>query len=83
MSTIDEVRLSALALSLEQRAELASDLLLSLEPEPTTSRADIDVEWTEEIEKRIDSYKRGDVALLDWRESVEQLRQELREPRAS
>jgi putative addiction module component (TIGR02574 family) len=83
MATVDEVRRSALALSHEQREELARDLLLSLEPVSEADSAVISEEWAAEIKRRVESYERGEVTLLDWRESIAQIRQELRQRSAT
>ena len=79
MASVDELRRQALNLSAEHRAELAHDLLLSLEP---VCDDDTNEEWAREIERRSEAYQRGEATALDWRESVEQIREALRESRA-
>ncbi len=76
---IDSLMAQALTLPPEQRAALAHDLLLSLDPVDVAEQAEISEEWAREIERRLEARRAGDVELLDWRESVERLRRELRE----
>jgi putative addiction module component (TIGR02574 family) len=65
-----------LELSPTDRADLARQLLLSLEP--TDVDADADQAWEAEIERRCAAVDRGEVELLDWRTSVERIRNTLR-----
>ena len=81
MNTVDEIRTQLLQLPPRDRAELARDLLLSLEE--TDFDDNVDAEWVEEIESRADAYERGDLTACDWRESVDRLRAALTKRRAS
>lgn len=56
-------------LSLEDRAELARRLILSLEP--TDMEADIEAAWAVEIERRLSAYERGEAAAVDWQAAVD------------
>ena len=58
----------------KDRAELARQLLLSLEPPLTDSQAEVDAAWEAETERRCAQIERGEVAMLDWRESIERIR---------
>jgi putative addiction module component (TIGR02574 family) len=65
----------SLALSPQERAELAEQLLLSLELEkqdPDAPRL-----WAEEIQRRQDDLHTGRVSPVDWREAVQRVRSEL------
>jgi putative addiction module component (TIGR02574 family) len=72
-----ELMQKAMELSAEDRAELARQLIRSLEPE--TPDIDADEAWEAEIERRLQAVDRGDAKLIDWRESVARARHSLRE----
>lgn len=59
-------------LSDRDRAELARQLLLSLEG--IQSESDLDEAWEAEIERRLAAHDRGETAAIDWEESVERAR---------
>lgn len=60
-ASIDELAQATLKLDLEERAELATRLLLSLdEPEP----AEIDRLWEEEASRRLEAYRRGEIEAI-------------------
>ena len=65
-----------------ERAELARQLILSLEPPPTEADADVDAAWEMEIERRLAQVERGEVELLDWRESIRRARENLKKSKA-
>jgi putative addiction module component (TIGR02574 family) len=76
MPVQSDIKARALDLPAEQRAELARELILSLEnqePDPNTAAA-----WEAEIEQRASAVDRGEVTPVDWRESVERIRNSLR-----
>jgi Putative addiction module component len=54
--SIPELRQQAIALPLQERAELANELLLSLE---TPKNDDTSVLWAEESERRFEQYKQS------------------------
>ena len=58
------------------RADLARQLILSLESEEP--QVDVDPAWETEIERRLAAFDRGEVAPVDWRESVERARNSIR-----
>jgi putative addiction module component (TIGR02574 family) len=60
----------------EERATLARELILSLEP--TAFDAGAEAAWEAEIERRLADVDQGNAKLVDWRESVERIRDELR-----
>jgi putative addiction module component (TIGR02574 family) len=61
----------ALKLSPDERAEVAEQLIASLEEAP-----DIDVEqaWQEEVQRRIQQIERGEVKTIPWEEVQRRLR---------
>ena len=74
-----ELREAALALTPEERAILAHELLRSLEapPDPGADEA-----WIAEIEKRARELADGSVVPIDWDEARERIRRRLNTPRA-
>jgi putative addiction module component (TIGR02574 family) len=75
MSIADNVFVQALGLPEDERAALAKQLLLSLEPDDF----DIDSEaaWAVEIEARLDVVERGGYAAQEWREALMEIRSRL------
>ncbi len=75
MSTPSEVLNVAMTLSSEQRSEVAYQLLLSLEP----SGADegVDQAWAEEIQRRRQAIRTGQMPLRDWDEALAAARQSI------
>ena len=76
MSTVDDIFTSAMKLSESDRAALARQLLLSLEPDDFD--ADSDSAWQTEIELRLASVERGGYQASDWREALARVRKSLR-----
>ena len=74
-----ELRDAALALTPEERARLAYELLRSLDafPELGAEKA-----WIAEIEKRARELADGSVTPVDWNEARERIRQRLNSLRA-
>ncbi len=66
----------ALEMSSQDRAEMARQLILSLEPADTA--ADANEAWESEIERRLAKADRGETKLVDYRESVERARRSIR-----
>lgn len=62
----DDVRRAALALAADERAELAAELLVSVEAPTDANRAVIDSLWEAEIERRARRVIGGDAELQDW-----------------
>ena len=77
--SVAEVRELALALSEEDRARLAQELIDSLDPGQPD--AEIEREWLDEMENRAAAFQRGEATADDWQASLERVRQELREGR--
>ncbi|MGA2902652.1 MAG: addiction module protein [Candidatus Korobacteraceae bacterium] len=55
----------ALSLSVEERAELASSLIDSLE---SADSEDIEAAWQEEIARRIENVRAGKATMVPWEE---------------
>jgi len=68
-----------MGLSREERAQLALELMESLEP--SVLDAALEGEWMDEIEARADAFDRGEVQADDWNASLARVRKELREGR--
>jgi putative addiction module component (TIGR02574 family) len=73
MTVTNELLDLALQLPPEERARMARQLLLSLEPE----QADGDHEetWRREIQDRMERLDRGETSTSDWREALGRIRQ--------
>jgi putative addiction module component (TIGR02574 family) len=70
----------ALNLSTKDRAEIARQLILSLEPGEHDD--DVDAAWESEIERRLGQVDRGEAKLLEWRESAERVQKALKQRRS-
>ena len=66
-------------LAREDRAELARQLILSLET--TEPDAGVDEAWEREIARRSEQVDRGEAPLVDWREAIKLSRASLRKNR--
>lgn len=77
--TIDELREAALKLDVAQRESLICELVQSLDIPDTAADVDQDDEWTAELLRRSDEVRSGLVQPRDWRESIADLKQQLRE----
>ena len=75
MSTCNDILAQALGLPVEDRALLARDLLISLESEEIDD--DAEATWLDEIEARSDAVARGEFTAMDWRESLDRIREQL------
>ncbi len=75
MSTQAELILeSALALDPVERAEIAESLILSLDEQRA---AEIEAAWGEEIKRRLESIRKGEVQLVPWDEMMRSMRERL------
>jgi putative addiction module component (TIGR02574 family) len=72
MTTCSQVLDAALALNPDQRAEVAHQLLLSLETEDFDE--DADQAWAAEIQRRLQAIRSGNAVLRDWDEAVANIR---------
>lgn len=75
MATADQVLNAALSLSLDERAEVAHKLLLSLEP--ADFDADADQAWAEEIKRRLHAIRDGSTTLRAWDDALSDIRQSI------
>jgi putative addiction module component (TIGR02574 family) len=78
MSVEPELIDRVLLLPVGERAALARKIILSLEP--TDFDSDSEAAWDAEIEARLAQVDRGEVVLIDWRESIERARRSLAHP---
>jgi hypothetical protein len=75
MTTPSEILDAAMGLDDGQRAEVAHQLLLSLEPHDFDE--DADSAWAAEIRRRLHAIREGRVILRDWDEALAKIRQSL------
>lgn len=61
----------ALKLSPDERAEVAEQLIASLEEAPDT---DVEQAWQEEVQRRLQQIERGEVKAIPWEEVQRRLR---------
>ena len=69
---LKEIEAEALHLTLDERAELAKTLLLSLEP---PAEEDLERVWAEEAMRRYEEIESGKVEALDFDEVMKELRE--------
>jgi putative addiction module component (TIGR02574 family) len=75
MTTTSEILNAAMALSAEERAEVAHKLLLSLEPGETDPN--VEQAWTDEVRRRLLAIREGRTTLRDWDDALEDIRRSL------
>ena len=61
----------ALKLSVTERAEVAEQLIASLDEVPDT---DVEQAWQEEVQRRLGQIERGEVKTIPWEEVQRRLR---------
>jgi putative addiction module component (TIGR02574 family) len=61
----------ALKLTACERAEMAEQLIASLDEEPDS---DVDQAWQEEVQRRLQQIERGEVKAIPWEEVQRRLR---------
>lgn len=76
MTTADEILSAAMALPPEKRAQLAEQLLHSLDEQP-----EIDPEWAREIERRITDLDEGKVTAIPYDQVKAELQKRIGERR--
>lgn len=75
----DKLLEAALALSPEDRAALAHEILTSLDGEPDE---DVEEAWAKEIERRVKSIQDGTAVVVDWEDARNRIRQRLRDSKS-
>ena len=68
---VDTIYAEVMQLSDEERIELCDRLFFTLSPE---QQADIDKAWSEEAQRRMEAYRRGEVQSLDLNEVLSALK---------
>lgn len=81
MATKDDLLQTALQLSPEERAELAEELLLSLDQDPSATSEEWHRSWTSELERRSREVLDGTVDTVRWEDVRASLIEELRQHR--
>ena len=72
---IKEIEKELMALSVNERAEIARNLLLSLEE---TNEADVEQAWIEEAESRYEAYRNGKTTARSVNEALASARESLK-----
>ncbi|RIK82785.1 MAG: addiction module component CHP02574 family protein [Planctomycetota bacterium] len=78
MSTVSEILSAALTLTTSERAEVAHELLLSLEPEDSDA---LQQAWAEEIQERLQAIREGRATLRDGDEVLADISKSLESQR--
>ena len=65
-SRVQEVLEQALALPVNERADVAAELLASLDEAPASNRREVEVAWAREIERRARRVMSGESAGEPW-----------------
>jgi hypothetical protein len=77
MVSSSEVLANALKLPDKERADIAHQLLLSLEPEDFGDD-EVASAWQQEIAVRLQKIASGNFQTHDWREAIQEIRQDLK-----
>ena len=72
-----KVMSEALSLNAEERAELAAELLQSLEPASVADIEQVERAWGEEITKRCADLDSGEGTTTDWSETRRRIEKEI------
>jgi hypothetical protein len=83
MATKDDLLAGVLKLPHQQRAELAHELLRSLDDRVGDEPAEVEAAWDEELCRRADEILAGTVKTVDAFEAIRRVREELRRRSAS
>jgi putative addiction module component (TIGR02574 family) len=75
--TMKELRDAALRLPPEDRARLASELINSLDALEDVDQAAVDAAWADEVRRRVEEVRTGNVSLLDGQQVFQELRERL------
>jgi putative addiction module component (TIGR02574 family) len=78
--TREAILQEALRLPPKERADVAAELLDSLESEPTERREDVEMAWADEIERRARRVISGEATGSSWEEVRERLERRLPSP---
>lgn len=71
--TSRELLKQALELPLDERAELAAELLDSL----TETESEVEAAWAAEIHRRVEAARAGELESTDWREVMDRVEKEV------
>jgi Putative addiction module component len=77
MNSSVDVLSKALLLPEKERADIAHQLLLSLEQE-NFKDDEIAAAWQQEIESRLQKVASGNFRAFEWRQAIQEIRQELK-----
>ena len=79
-SRAQEVLREALSLPIDQRADVAAELLASLDDVGSENIAEVEAAWAAEIERRARRAMAGESAGIPWEEVRRRAETELRKP---
>jgi len=77
-SRAHDVLRDALALTVDERADVAAELLASLDDAPTEVRAEVEAAWAAEIERRARRVTSGESTGVPWEDVRRRAEAELR-----
>jgi putative addiction module component (TIGR02574 family) len=78
MSSVSTVRDAALQLARQERAELAHQLIASLDEDVDAPDGDVETAWLAEGERRVVAAEQGSVKLEPWEVTEERITARLR-----
>src|SRR5215204_2728999 len=77
----EDILAAALQLSMEDRAALVQELLMSMSPDDGLTAEEWEVAWAEEIRRRMERLDRGESSARPWREVLSEIRSGLKRTR--
>ena len=81
MSTADTIRTAAMRLARGERADLARQLIESLDEDPDQADGDIEGAWLAEVERRLGEVERGAASFEPWETVEQRIAEQLRQLR--
>ena len=77
-STLERIWDEALRLSAPERARLARELISSMDELEAGDEAAAEAAWREEVRRRLEQYRRGEIGVNDGDSAMEQVRARFR-----
>jgi putative addiction module component (TIGR02574 family) len=76
--TLERIRDEALRLSAQERARLARELISSLDELEAEDEAAVEAAWREEVRRRLEQYRRGEIGVEEGDAVMEEVRARFR-----
>ena len=76
--TLERIRDEALRLSAQERARLARELISSLDELEAEDEAAVEAAWREEVRRRLEQYRRGEIGIEEGDAVMEEVRARFR-----